>query len=90
MIMSKPSQKWLPVIDGGRCTGCGLCVAACGPKCLEIVSGIAVLVRPNACGSEEHCIAPCRDNAIHMAWISMGGNENFGKWREETDMQVYS
>lgn len=74
-------QKWVPIIDKDRCTGCGLCVEACGPKCLEVVDGISVLVRPNACGSEEHCISPCQDNAIYMAWVSMEGDKNRGKWR---------
>jgi len=40
-----------------------------------------VLPRPDACGSEEHCITACRDDAIHMAWIPMEGNEAVGVWR---------
>lgn len=50
-------------------------------RCLEIEGGIAVLPRPDACGSEEHCIIECRDDAIHMAWLPMNGNEDVGVWR---------
>lgn len=73
-------QKWLPVIAEDRCTGCGLCVEACGPACLEIVDQLAVLVRPDQCGSEEHCIAPCRDDAIRMDWVPTDGNRAVGRW----------
>ena len=73
--------KWLPVIDAGKCTGCNLCAEACGPACLEIVEGIAALPRPDECGSEEHCIAACRDDAIHMQWVPFTGDEKIGSWR---------
>ncbi len=83
-------QKWVPVIMEDRCTGCGLCVEACGLACLDMVDNLAVLVRPDQCGSEEHCIAPCRDDAIHMHWVPMEGDPAVGRWlhnngtREET------
>ncbi|MFB3923676.1 MAG: ATP-binding protein [Terriglobia bacterium] len=72
--------KWMPVIDVEACTGCGLCVEACGPRSLDIVDGKAVLARPDTCGSEEHCIEPCRDDAIHMAWVPMRGDGTRGRW----------
>lgn len=76
-------QKWVPVIATDRCTGCGLCVEACGPACLEMVDNIAVLVRFDQCGSEEHCIAPCRDDAIHMNWVLMESDAlTVGRWRD--------
>ncbi|MCC7417551.1 MAG: ferredoxin [Acidobacteria bacterium] len=70
----------MPVVDDARCTGCRLCVDACGPACLEMVAGLAVLVRPDACGSEEHCIDPCRDDAIHMRWVPSTGDRRVGRW----------
>lgn len=72
--------KWMPVIDADKCTGCNLCVEACGPQCLELVEGIAALPRPDECGSEEHCIGVCRDDAIHMQWVPFVGNESVGRW----------
>jgi len=73
-------QKWLPIIAADRYTGCGLCVEARGPACLEIVGKVAVLVRPDLCGSEEHCIAPCGDDAIRMDWVRTEGNRAVGRW----------
>ena len=73
--------KWVPRIDPSKRTGCRRCVEVCGAKCLEMAEGIAVLSRPDACGSEGHCIAECRDDAIQMAWVPIEGNEAVGLWR---------
>jgi len=73
--------KWLPVVATDKCTGCGRCVEVCGTKCLEIVEGIATLPRPDDCGSEQHCITECRDDAIRMEWLPLTGNEAAGEWR---------
>jgi len=76
------AYKWMPVISPERCTGCGLCVDACGPRSLEMLNGIAVLTGPERCGSEEHCITVCRDDAIEMAWLPFGHQDGIGKWSE--------
>jgi NAD-dependent dihydropyrimidine dehydrogenase PreA subunit len=73
--------KWLPVVDATKCTGCRACVDACGPKSLELIGNIAVLVHPDTCGSEEHCIEPCQSDAIRMQWVAMNGDFSRGKWR---------
>ena len=77
------AYKWMPVVFAERCTGCGLCVDACGPKSLVMAVGVAVLALPETCGSEEHCISACRDDAIQMAWLPFSGDRRVGKWREE-------
>jgi len=74
--------KWMPAILADRCTGCGLCVDACDPKSLAMVDGIAVLTLPDTCGSEEHCIAACRDEAIQMAWLPFSGDRAVGRWSD--------
>jgi len=79
--MTLTKQKWLPVISVEACTGCELCVQACGPACLTLVDGISVLAVPDTCGSEEHCIEPCLDDAIHMEWVAFDGNTDVGEWR---------
>lgn len=82
--------KWLPVIDEESCTGCNRCVEACGPKSLEVALGIAVLARPNTCGSEEHCIKPCPANAIRMAWVEAEGDHSRGQWRTEATTSTFT
>jgi len=77
------AEKWMPAILEDRCTGCGLCVEACGPKSLVMVEGVAVLGFPDTCGSEEHCIAVCKDEAIQMTWLPFSGNRNTGRWNDE-------
>jgi NAD-dependent dihydropyrimidine dehydrogenase PreA subunit len=47
------------------------------------VDGIAVLARPKTCGSEEHCIEVCADDAIRMAWVPMTGHDAVGRWRRD-------
>ena len=77
--------KWMPIVVADRCTGCGLCVDACGPKSLAMLDGIAVLTLPDTCGSEEHCIAACRDEAIQMAWLPFSGDRIVGRWGDEEE-----
>lgn len=75
--------KWMPMIVEERCTGCGLCVEACGPRSLAMADGIAVLAFADTCGSEEHCISACADDAIQMAWLPFSGDQGVGRWNDE-------
>jgi Na+-translocating ferredoxin:NAD+ oxidoreductase RNF subunit RnfB len=59
-------------------------VDACGPCSLSLFDNLAVLSDPESCGSEEHCIEPCPENAIHMAWLPWAGNEARGVWQTST------
>ena len=42
--------------------------------CLEMVGALAVLTLPDVCGSEDHCIGVCADDAIQMAWLPWTGD----------------
>lgn len=75
------TEKWVPVIDPERCTGCNACADACGPGSLAVINQMAVLVNLDSCGSEEHCIPVCKDEAIKMAWVPADGDLSIGKWR---------
>ena len=79
--MNVSCQKWVPVVQEDCCTGCGACVLACMPKSLEVVDVLAVLARPDTCGSEEHCIKPCPEDAIQMAWVKMAEDKTLSKPR---------
>jgi NAD-dependent dihydropyrimidine dehydrogenase PreA subunit len=76
--------KWMPVVDESRCTGCGSCVEACGPNSLALIEGVAVLTLPDTCGSEEHCIPACPEDALRMAWLPFTGDMNRGQWSNGT------
>jgi NAD-dependent dihydropyrimidine dehydrogenase PreA subunit len=65
--------------------GCGLCVDVCGPRSLEMVNGRPQLAVPETCGSEEHCIEACRDDAIRMAWVPFLGSVSIGAWSDTSD-----
>ena len=76
--------KWLPFIDRSRCNGCGLCAEVCNPKCLKLRGDVVELVAPDRCGSEEHCILVCAQNAISMDWATMTGDMQTGQWHTST------
>lgn len=82
------AYKWMPIVLSEQCTGCGLCVDACGPKSLTMVDGITVLAFPETCGSEEHCISACGDDAIQMAWLPFSGDRSVGKWSENIEQAM--
>ena len=77
------ANKWMPVILESACTGCGLCVEACGPRSLAMDIGLAVLAFPDTCGSEEHCVSACPEDAIQMRWLPFSGNRDVGRWNTE-------
>ena len=52
-----------------------------------MVNGVAELTEPETCGSEEHCITECRDDAIQMAWVPMEGDPAIGQWRRFADRE---
>lgn len=81
IVKQEHSFKWLPAVIEEFCTGCGLCVEACGPACLETQNQVAVLERPDDCGSEEHCVSACPEDAIHMVWLPTEGDQSIGIWR---------
>ena len=53
-----------------------------------MADGIAVLAYPDTCGSEEHCLAACQDDAIQMTWLPFSGNETVGRWRDEIEREA--
>jgi len=87
-VHEERTHKWLPVVLEDACTGCGLCVAACGPACLETQNLVAILTRSEDCGSEEHCIRACPEDAIHMAWVPSEGDRSLGCWRSAEQIET--
>lgn len=54
----------LPVIDTSECTGCSICCDGCPVGALELVDGVAALVRPDDCTECGLCIDECPMSAI--------------------------
>jgi Na+-translocating ferredoxin:NAD+ oxidoreductase RNF subunit RnfB len=88
--MSAYFLKWMPAVDEDLCIGRAASVEACGPKSLELQDRVAVLARPDTCGSEEHCISPCPAAAIQMRWMATTGDKTHGKWRAEVNLAITS
>jgi len=49
-----------------------------------MMDGIAALAFPDTCGSEEHRISVCQDDAIHRVWLLFSGIRSIGKWSLES------
>lgn len=52
------NQKW--------CKGCGICVAFCPKKAIELVKEKVTLVNPEACITCGQCELRCPDYAIYI------------------------
>jgi thioredoxin reductase (NADPH) len=58
-----------PVIDPGRCLGCGTCVKACPEKnVLGIINNRAQLISPSSCIGHGACKAACPTHAIELVF----------------------
>ena len=51
-------------IDEERCSGCGLCAAACHEGAIDMVDGKARLMREHFCDGLGDCLPACPQNAI--------------------------
>jgi len=58
----------VPEIDRDRCTGCGRCVVECPGRAVGLVSGRAVILRPEDCSYCTDCETICPSAAIRCAF----------------------
>ena len=73
--------KWVPSVLRERCLGCGICGEVCPHRCLEVVDGVGVLARPEACSSDAVCVSACPQQALQMDWSPVEATHAVGRWR---------
>ena len=54
----------MPVIDRGKCDGCGLCVSVCYCNALVLVDNVITVIETEACTWCTECEAVCPTGAI--------------------------
>ena len=60
-------------IDEEKCNGCGDCVSACAEGAIEMVDGVAKLVRDDFCDGFGDCIGECPTGALVIEEREAGG-----------------
>ncbi len=53
-----------PIVDAGKCTGCGTCVSVCPQQVFEMKNDKAVVVNPDNCIGCRVCETACPEGAI--------------------------
>ena len=53
----------IPVVDPGKCTGCGECESVCPPEAITIEDEIAVIAE-RFCEECGECVDACPEDAI--------------------------
>ncbi|MDR2210741.1 MAG: 4Fe-4S binding protein [Spirochaetaceae bacterium] len=72
-------------IDGDKCSGCGLCAAACHEGAIEMRDGKALLLREDYCDGLGNCLPLCPTGAIDFE-----EKETAGTGSPETNLQTGS
>ena len=51
-------------IDQEKCNGCGACASACHEGAIQMVNGVATLIRDDYCDGLGDCLPTCPTDAI--------------------------
>ena len=54
----------IPVIDQGKCNGCGLCIGVCSFNALVLVENVITIIATGECDWCTQCEAVCPTGAI--------------------------
>ena len=53
-------------IDASLCNGCGLCISSCAEGAIQLVDGVAKLVKDDYCDGLGACLGECPQGAISV------------------------
>lgn len=60
-------------IDPVRCSGCGMCITACGKQCIEGLPGYIHMIEEDDCTRCGECRKACKEDAIVMTMGEVPG-----------------
>ncbi len=72
--MEKERKKTVFRVDEEKCIGCGLCIAACPMKILDVEDGICVIKKVFMCLECGSCMRECPEDAITIEGIGKEKN----------------
>lgn len=67
--MAESIELVLPVIDEGKCDGCGTCVELCPTGALALVDGKPMVIDPELCAYDGACEEACPRGAIGRPFV---------------------
>lgn len=62
------NSEFLPIIDAGKCIGCGLCVKLCPTQALALVDDRPSIANPAACDYHGLCQDMCPTGAVSLTF----------------------
>jgi len=65
--IGRDAETGIVTIDGGRCTGCGICLGSCPFSAIRMDPERGVAIACDACGGDPACAKGCMADAIR--WL---------------------